>query len=231
MRFLISFFLFSLSLFSLAQSPFTRVRHGLSSDNHESSRTILDSCNAKAFYKDSVFYYKGLVALKAGNIKEAKRNSASLSRMYPEFQLVRYLRAMIFYNLENYGRSISEFNVVIKNDPKNIKALYNRSLALGVLGNYNSAIDDLNHCIVLNSNYAQAYYAKAYWYEFLQNYEEAVKDYHSVIKLEPKNFDAYFGMAYCYQKLNLSDKACETMSNASENGSQIAEDLKEGYCR
>jgi tetratricopeptide (TPR) repeat protein len=219
------------AFFTKAQSPFTRVREFMQEDNLKPVFQILDSCTKNDFHKDSVLLYRGLAYLKKGDLHEAKKNHKDLIQAYPNFSEADYLNGLIQFTDNNYGKSVNAFNRVIKRDPKHIRALYNRSIVLGLLEDYLSAIEDLDACIALNPDYAKAYYSRAYWYEYTGNYTEAKKDYEQVIRLDPKNYDAYLGLAYIFQNQKENEKACETITRAIKAGSQIAEELKENFCK
>jgi len=214
-----------------AQSPFIIYRTSLQADDYKGAQRILDSCSFSKYQLDSVLFYKGLLILKKGNIKGARAICSSLKDAYPSFTEVHYLSALIYFLDQNYGTSINEFSIVIKNNPNHFKALYNRSLAYGMLEDFKSAIDDLSTCITLDPNYALSYYSRAYWYEYTGKHAEAKIDYEKSIQLDPKNYDAYFGLAYIYRNQKDNTKACETISSAISAGSQIAEELKENFCR
>lgn len=231
MRYLsLAFFLVTCVLCQ-AQSPFHRVRSGLDSEDTEPAKRILDSCSFKNYCQDSILFYKGLLTLKKGNLKNARTLSNTLHSSYPAFTEVHYLSAMIYFVDKNYGSSIEEFGKILKSDPRHLKALYNRSLAFGMLEDYKAAIEDLNMCISIRSDQGPLYYSRAYWCEFAGKHAEAQKDYEKSIQLDPKNYDAYFGLAFIYQNQKDNSKACETIGRAIHAGSQIAEELKENYCK
>jgi tetratricopeptide (TPR) repeat protein len=210
------------------QSAFTRVRADLTSKNN---KFILDSCLAANYHKDSVLYYKGIIALKLNNINEAKAGCKELMKAYPDFSEAHYLNGLIYLSGKNYGKSVNEFTMLLQKNPKHLKALYNRALALGLMGEYDKAIEDLTACIALKPFYPLAYYSRAYWQEYLGNYPAAIKDYETTINLDPKNYDAYFGLAYIYHGLKSNSKSCEVINSAIQAGSQIAEDIKDNFCR
>lgn len=220
-------FLFLL-IFCQAQNPFTRVRSEL---NLHSSLVLLDSCADKKFYNDSVLFYKALIHLKKAEYKMANKTCKALAKDYPDFKEVHYLNGMLFFSNQNYGKSVTEFNLALQANPKNAKALYNRSVAFGLMEEYLSAIDDLDACIQINPNYMLAYYSRGYWYEFTGNYTEAAKDYEKTIQLDGSNYDAYLGLAYSYQQLGNPIKACEVLTKAIIEGSQVAAEIKEIFCK
>lgn len=218
-------------LFLKAQSPLITARSGLQSGDFKSVQQILDSCSKAHFQPDSVLFYTGLLSLKKDNLVAARKYCAELEKTYPGFKEAHYLSGLIYFLNEKYGKSIDEFNKILKDDPRHQKALYNRALAAGLIEDYRSAIEDLGTCIALDSTNSMAYYSRAYWEEYVGNNADAKKDYEICIRLDPKNFDAYFGLAYVFKNLSEHDKACELIGKAIAAGSQIAEELKENFCR
>jgi len=231
MKGIVLFTLVIVCLASAAQSPFDVARRNIRDGNFHGLLNSMDSCVAKNYYADSALYYKGILYLKREDMKNAKKTCNSLLKAHPAFAEGHYLNGLIQYSDENFGKSIDEFNLVLKANPKHVKALFNRSLAFGVLEDYLSAIEDLGACIAIDPNYALAYYSRGYWYEFTGNYIEAAKDYENSIRLDPKNYDAYYGLAFVYQTQKETTKACEVINRAINQGSQIAEELRNNFCR
>jgi tetratricopeptide (TPR) repeat protein len=192
---------------------------------------ILDSCTTSSYFKDSAMYYHALICLKQNNIPEAKQLTKDLLKNYPAFYEAHFVNGLIYLSGKNYGKSVNEFSAVLAKNSKHIKALYNRALAFGLMEEYDKAIEDLTACIALKPMYSLAYYSRGYWHEFLGNYPAAIKDYENTINLDPKNYDAYFGLAYIYQGLKSNVKSCEIINNAIKAGSQIAEEVKDNFCK
>ncbi len=199
--------------------------------SYKTTLSKLDSCFNANYFKDSSLYYKGLVLLKNNQIVEAKKADAELLKLFPEFNEAHYLKGLIYFSEKNYMSAIDEFSLVVLKNGRHLKALYNRSTALGLLENYRKAIEDLDACIALKPMYSQAYYSRAYWQEYLGNHAAAIKDYENTINIDPKNYDAYLGLAYIYQNQKNKVKSCEVITNAIKSGSQIAEDLKDNFCK
>jgi tetratricopeptide (TPR) repeat protein len=212
-----------------AQSVFTRVHADLTLS--VKCISVLDSCNAGGYCKDSVIYYRGLISLKQHDITGAKLAVKELQKNYPDFNEVNYLNGLIHFSQKNYGKAVNDFSAVIQKNNAHIKALYNRSISFGLMEEYEKAIDDLNACIVLKPAYGQAFYSRAYWNEYLGNYPDAIRDYENSIHLEPEHYDAYLGLAYIYQRLKNNEKSCEVINSAIKAGSQIAEEVKENFCK
>lgn len=216
---------------ALAQKPFDQARSFLDKADYTSCTRILDSCHAAKYHSDSVLFYLGLVKFKTDNIEAGQRYIALLNKEYPDFYEVHYLKGLLYFSKKNYAKSADEFTRVIEKDPRNVKAYFNRSVALGQLEEFLDAISDLGECIKLEPSNPQNYYSRAYWYEYTGNYPEAAKDYQFAIGLDPRNYDAYMGLAYVYKNLKDDSKACEVINKAISAGSQIADEVKINFCR
>lgn len=217
-----------MSFVASGQSVFTRVREPLAS---KGDLMVLDSCIKTGYCKDSVLFYKTLVALRQNKPLEAKAAAKELQNIYPNFMEAHFVNGLIYLTEKNYAKSVNEFNLLIEKNPKHIKALYNRALAFGLMDQYDKAIDDLTSCINLRPMYSLAYYSRGYWSEYVGNYTAAIKDYETTINLDPKNYDAYFGLAYIYRGLKSSSKSCEIINDAIRAGSQVAVEIKDNFCK
>jgi tetratricopeptide (TPR) repeat protein len=209
---------------------FSEVRRSLDNDDMKRSSFVLDSVSRQKKFIDSVLYYRALVALKGENMNEAKKNSEKLKEEFPGFN-AHYLNGLINFVKKDLAGSIDEFGKTLQDDPTNVKALYNRALALGLLEDFDSAIEDLSKCLSIHPKYVPALYSRAYWSELSGKFDQARTDYEQVITLDRRNYDAYLGLAHIYQLQKDPVKACEMINTAIAEGSQIAEDLKSNYCK
>jgi tetratricopeptide (TPR) repeat protein len=229
MKYILLFIFFGYNL--CAQVGFENVRIKIENNEIKEGLQLLDSCSKAGNHVDSVYYYKALLLLKDLKTRAAKQTRDKLTQEFPDFYLVHYLNGIMHFENKNYGKSIEAFSEVIKAEPRNLKALYNRALALGMLEDYDAAREDLSALLEIAPNFSQAYYSRAFWHELNGKYEEAIKDYELAIEHNVKNYDAYLGTAHCYFLLKKVHKACEILNKAIEAGSFIAAEVKEIYCR
>ena len=231
MRTLLIHIFFCAVLALRGQTVIGHVKKSIERSDFSRASQILDSCLNKKYQEDSALFYKAMVALKTGQVKSARKTYKKLYDAHPGYKELHYLNGLIYFSEEDYGKSISEFNLALKKDPKNAKLLYNRSLAFGMLEEYLTAIEDLGACIQMDSSYVLAYYSRAYWYEYTGNYAGAIKDYETTVRLNPSNHDAYLGLANVYKNVNEMGKACDAINRAAKEGSLIAVDLKDNFCK
>src|SRR4051812_27742199 len=84
-----------------AQSVFTRVLKN--PESVKNNMFLLDSCNAANYFKDSVLYYKGYLALKQNDLPSAKLYCKELIKTFPAFAEAHYLNGLIYLSGKNYG--------------------------------------------------------------------------------------------------------------------------------
>lgn len=214
-----------------AQDTFGKVRQAIDNDETAGLHAYLDSLGRAGSHRDSCLYYHGLILLKDDKVKEARHKLKDLRSHYPSFYMAEYLEGLILFRSEDYARSANAFTKVIGRDASCFKAYYNRSLVSGLLEDYKAAREDLSSCISLAPGNAQAYYSRAYWEELAGQLAEALTDYEKTISLSPKYFDAYIGMANIYHLQKNDVRACEAIARAVESGSQMAEDIRDNYCK
>lgn len=91
----------------------------------------------------------------------------------------------------DHQRLLEYYNEVIKSNPKDAEAYFNRGNAKAALGNYQAAIPDYDEAIELDSQLVIAYYNRGLSKSILENYQDAIADYDETIKLNPQYVDAY----------------------------------------
>lgn len=67
---------------------------------------------------------------------------------------------MYYFKIKDYKQAIVEFNRLIKNEPRNEKALYYRGVSYTALKEIKLALEDFNKAVIINPNYGKAFYAK-----------------------------------------------------------------------
>jgi Tfp pilus assembly protein PilF len=83
------------------------------------------------------------------------------------------------------------WNHVLKLNPSNYVAYYNRGVLNQDQGDLNAAIADYNLAILSNPEYSEAFYNRAVAHKEQKKIKDAISDYTSVIRFDPENFKAY----------------------------------------
>ena len=80
---------------------------------------------------------------------------------------------------------------IIKINPDNANAYYNRGIAKGTLGDYKGEIEDYGKVIEINPNYTDAYNNRGIARGKLGGHEGEIEDYDKAIELSPNDADTY----------------------------------------
>ncbi len=95
---------------------------------------------AQAFEDD---IQEGRKLIQSGHLKQAVDDLSVFLEMAPKNEEARFLRALAYQGLEQYPAAVKDYEIVIKNNPKSVKAHYN----LGMIFAYklNEAGQALEH--------------------------------------------------------------------------------------
>ena len=144
-------------------------------------------------------------------------------------------------NSKDYKLAIYYFTEVIKLNPKNYQAYYNKGLAKYYLADnkkenkeeynklMNEAIEDYNKAIELNPNLSEAYNNRGIVKSKLGNYKESIEDFNKAIELNPDYYKAYSNRADSKMNLEKYEKALKDFIKAyelSNNNIEVKEKAK-----
>ena len=98
------------------------------------------------------------------------------------------------------------FKVIIKKDPKNLKALVSLATTFSQQQDFDKSFQYINEALKINPRYRDAYVLKGTNYLHLNNIELAKSSYETAVQQDPKFFEAYVMLGSLYQSEN--DKIC-----------------------
>jgi len=101
------------------------------------------------------------------------------------------LSAISFRQTRTWHDSRIFWNYVLKLNPSNYVAYYNRGALNQDQGHLNAAIADYNLAILSNPEYSEAFYNRAVAHASQKNVKNAISDYTCVIRFDPEHFKAY----------------------------------------
>lgn len=111
-----------------------------------------------------------------------------------------YEQAVANANVGKYELAIKQLANVIKGDPNNYEAMYNKGYCEAQLQDYTAAIKDFNACLELSPEFPNALYYRGFCYSKLGQYQVALNDYVHAMKYQ-SNSDLYGSMAFAYLQL------------------------------
>jgi len=114
----------------------------------------------------------------------------------------------------NLDGEIKKLDELIKENPNNADAFYNRGVVYASKGDFNLAIIDYTRALQINPNHGDAFYNRGLSYVKKERYEEAEKDFDSAIRLAPDSADAYCNRGNVRYQLGKFDAAIEDYTSA-----------------
>lgn len=109
--------------------------------------------------------------------------------------IVYFLLGKYYFNNQNYGEALNNFEKALEINPNFIEAGHNLGIAYYKLGQIDNAIKELKNAISQKNNYEKAYYSLALIYYGNKDYENAIQSLLNVIELNNENANAYFDLA------------------------------------
>ena len=98
----------------------------------------------------------------------------------------------------DFDHAISGYDEVIKRNPKNAVALYNRGNVYQEKGDFDRAISDYDESIKIDSKDALAFYNRGNVYQEKGEIDRAIADYNKATKLDPKFTEAFHNRALAH---------------------------------
>ena len=137
---------------------------------------------------------------------------------------------MVYYNKNEYGKAIEDFNKAIELDNKFALAYNNRGMVYLNKKEYDKAIEDFNKAIeyfdkAIEFAFAFAYSNRGLAYFNKKEYDKAIEDFNKAIELDNKFALAYNNRGIVYLDRNKKDeydKAIEDFNKAIELDNEFA---------
>ncbi len=101
------------------------------------------------------------------------------------------LEGNLFRYHGHFETAIDRYNQLLKQDHKNIKALYARAIAFDLAGQSKEALTDLDSCILQQPEFISAWYDRGVFYAENEEWEKAIADYTHVLEQDPKFVQAW----------------------------------------
>ena len=119
--------------------------------------------------------------------------------------------------IEDYEEALKKFGEVIKIDPKNADAHYEKATLLGGENKFDEALVESDLAVKLNPNNKWYLEQMAAIQMKKNNFRDAIKSYEQLIKLSPNDPDNYFDLSYLYLQSQQPDMAIKTYDQFEKN--------------
>ena len=110
------------------------------------------------------------------------------------------MRGIAYQKKGEFERAISDYDEVIKIDPKHAAAFNNRGIAYKEKGDFERAISDYDEAINLYPENALAFNNRGSAYQAKGDFERAISNFDEAIKIDPKNAAAFNNRGNAYKE-------------------------------
>ncbi len=107
-------------------------------------------------------------------------------------------RAVEYINRKQYDLALADYGAILKFDPDNADAFFNRGILLAQIGRHRSAINDFTRVTELYPHYEKGYYRRAKSFAALGEDQFAFADYNRTIAANPSFPDGYLERGNIY---------------------------------
>lgn len=112
-----------------------------------------------------------------------------------------FLKGMIYKDLKDTVKAISNFQTSVEQDPEH----YNSYMQLGLL--YSAKKDDIalryfDNALKIDDLSREAMYGKAYHFQRLKNFNRAIEEYKNIVLANPKDAEIFYNIGFCYVEMD-----------------------------
>lgn len=126
-----------------------------------------------------------------------------------------FFKGLIYRDLNNIDKAISNFQTCVEMDPQFYNAYMQLGLIYDEIGD-ETALQYFNNALRIDSNSREAKYAIAYFYQQNKQTKKAISTYKEMISKNPKDEELFFNVGYCYIDLDSLEKAYKNFDIATK---------------
>ncbi|MBS1634299.1 MAG: tetratricopeptide repeat protein [Bacteroidetes bacterium] len=130
--------------------------------------------------------------------------------------------SLLYFDQNNFVKSLEYTNKRIDLDPKNHVAYLDRGLCYRKMKQYKEAEADYNKSLELKPDFFRAFGYRSFLYLELGQYQKSFDDASKSVEINPKYDYGYLVLAQAKQKLGMTDY-CIDLFKAKQNGSHEAD--------
>ncbi len=172
----------------------------------------------------NIFLIRGKLLFKIGKYEEAIEDlkKASSANKKENKGIIKML-GIAHLNIGDYREAIKYFTEILKMDPENAEAYYNRGTAYVELKHKMLAIRDFTKAIKINPKYTEAYIARGRVFLEMKNYKKAFKDFQKAVEIDSNCAEGYYYIGKIYESLRKYDEALKFFTKAIEADKNYAD--------
>ncbi len=161
-------------------------------------------------------FQSALIALQAGNVKDAELLFEAVLRAQPRHVAALNLLGIVQTRLGRFAEAETYLRRALQEQPKSDATLYNYGIVLKALHRPAEALQRFTEALALNARAAEAWNNRGTVFNDLKRYGEAIKDFDKAVELQPRYAEAVCNKANALATLSRLDDALAAFERAAE---------------
>jgi superkiller protein 3 len=179
----------------------------------------------------SVYLPLGLAHAEAKNYVQAEAYLSKAEAAGLATSEARLARADIFTKQGKTQDAIAMLDLIIKAEPNNASAVYQRAAALDKAGQKDQALAGYKRAVQIDPNFAPAWFEIGVASYNKGDYQEALTAYQNVARIQPDNYTAQANLASTYRQLQRYAEANAAYKAAEPGNTKNPDHYSEwGFC-
>ena len=155
---------------------------------------------ASSYAQDKSELRKGIEAYKNDDLTLALKNYSNYIENYPDDSDALYLRAIVYYETDQYNDALSDITHAIRTHTKKTitpksQLFHLRAGIYNEVENYDAALTDYNTALKLSPQDIDIFCNRAQLFFNRKEYDLSDKDYNEALRIDPNHLKAQIGLA------------------------------------
>ena len=159
---------------------------------------------------------KGIDLSKRMKFNDAIKVFSDVLKYNPKYPRALYLRGRAYYELKEYGRATSDFDLAINIMPTYLYPYTGKGWIAINQKRYDEALELFDKTIASDSNFARGYNGRGYCFMMKGVMDKTKSDFDKTIELDPSFAAAYANRAFYYYKTGEFQKALDDYTKGLE---------------
>jgi tetratricopeptide (TPR) repeat protein len=149
---------------------------------------------------------------------------------YPSVTAYRYNRAVTFFGLGQYSKSIADYEILF-NEDKNSEYVFQIGNAYEQMDSLTQSASCYTRAIELEGDQYLTFFKRGTVYLKMKNFSKAIDDFTSAIKLNPEHGNSFHNRGIALYQSKMQGLACEDWCRAQQLGNVYSEEHLKINCK
>ncbi|QBC42435.1 O-linked N-acetylglucosamine transferase, SPINDLY family protein [Iodobacter fluviatilis] len=196
--------------------------------NVEAARVLFNDILDLEPNNAAALYSLGLIALNAGQLKQALQLSERGIEAAPQFALLRYLQGSIVQAMGDKEAALKCFDAALELDPNDLSVLLNSGVLLRGMYRHLDALARFQRILAINPDHVSALGNSGIMLTEFKQSEQAIALFERLLKIQP-DYNYGLGLLF-YERMHICDwrdfkQSCEQITNGLRAGKTACKSL------